>query len=94
MSEKPRLWATVSIRCCRKIKIPVYGTIQSIQGRRCGLYEIECYSQAAVSYYIDICYRLKKYLKLRKIDYGFEELATEDMAILCTRDGYSLAVSG
>lgn len=70
MTREPRPWATVSIRCCRKIKIPVYGTIQSIQGHRCCLYKIECFSEAHVSFYIDICKRLKKYLKLRKIEYS------------------------
>lgn len=73
MIEKPKIYAKVHIRCCRKIKIPTYGTIHSIQGRRCRLYKIECYSQAEVSFYIDICNRLKRYLKLRAIEYlGFE----------------------
>lgn len=79
------VWATIQIKCCRKINLPVYGNIQSIPCRKCNSYVIKCYSEAELSYYVEICESLRRFLRIIKVICKRPHLETSDGRFLAVK---------
>lgn len=63
------LYAYVNIGIRRQIAFPLYLRRQRIQGYRDDVFRIECYSEAEVSWYIQMCARMKRWLVLLEVEY-------------------------
>lgn len=63
------LYAYVYIGIRRKVAVPLYERTQSKQGYRNDVFKIECYSEAEVSWYKDLCSRMSHYLVLICVEY-------------------------
>ena len=66
--NKP-LYAYVYISIRRKVAFPLYLRRQRQQGYLHDVFRIECYSEAEVSWYRQMCARMKHWLVLLQIDY-------------------------
>lgn len=63
------LYAYVYIGIRRQVAFPLYLRRQRIQGYLHDVFRIECYSEAEVSWYRQMCARMKHWLVLLQIDY-------------------------
>ena len=63
------LYAYVIISIRRKVAFPLYLRNQHIQGYLHDRFRIECYSEAEVSWYIQMCARLSHWLVLLEVEY-------------------------
>lgn len=63
------LYAYVYIGTRRQVAFPLYLRRQRIQGYLHDVFRIECYSEAEVSWYRQMCARMKHWLVLLQIDY-------------------------
>lgn len=63
------LYAYVYIGIRRRVAFPLYLRRQRIQGYIHDVFRIECYSEAEVSWYRQMCARMKHWLVLLQIDY-------------------------
>lgn len=77
------LYAYVHISIRRKIAFPLFERNQRIQGYLHDVFRIECYSEAEVSWYKDMCSRLKHWLVLLEVEY-----------IELVKDGYVNSIDG
>lgn len=66
--NKP-LYAYVYIGIRRKVAFPLYLRRQRQQGYLHDIFRIECYSEAEVSWYRQMCARMSHWLVLLQIDY-------------------------
>lgn len=66
--NKP-LYAYVNIGIRRRVAFPLYLRRQRIQGYRGDVFKIECYSEAEVSWYRQMCARMTYWLVLLEIEY-------------------------
>lgn len=66
--NKP-LYAYVYISIRRKVAFPLYLRRQRQQGYLHNVFRIECYSEAEVSWYRQMCARMSHWLVLLQIDY-------------------------
>lgn len=80
--NKP-LYAYVNIGIRRQIAFPLYLRRQRVQGYLHDKFRIECYSEAEVSWYIQMCARLSHWLVLLEIEY-----------VKLTEDGYIDGIDG
>lgn len=80
--NKP-LYAYVYISIRRRIAFPLFQRRQRIQGYLHDVFRIECYSEAEVSWYVQMCARLAHWLVLLQIEY-----------IKLTEDGYIDYIDG
>ena len=64
------LYAYVYIGIRRQVAFPLYLRRQRIQGYLHDVFRIECYSEAEVSWYRQMCARMKHWLVLLQIDYN------------------------
>lgn len=67
--NKP-LYAYVYIGIRRKIAFPLYLRRQRQQGFLHDIFKIECYSEAEVSWYVQLCARLSHWLVLLQVEYA------------------------
>lgn len=63
------IYAYVRIGVRRKIAFPLYLRRQRIQGYRNDVFRIECYSEAEVSWYKELCAELSRWLVLLEVEY-------------------------
>lgn len=77
------LYAYVYIGIRRRVAFPLYLRQQRIQGHLHDVFKIECYSQAEVSWYLQLCIRMKHWLVLIQIEY-----------VDLTDDGYNDGIDG
>lgn len=63
------LYAYVNIGIRRRVAFPLYRRRQRIQGYRNDVFRIECYSEEEVSWYRQMCVRMKRWLVLLEIEY-------------------------
>ena len=69
MYGKAPLYAYVHISMRRKLAFPLFMRSQRIQGYLHDKFRIECYSEAEVSWYKEMCNRLKHWLVLLEVEY-------------------------
>lgn len=63
------LYAYVYIGIRRKVALPLYLRKQHIQGYRDDVLKIECYSEAEVSWYKELCFRMSHWVVLLCVEY-------------------------
>ena len=63
------LYAYVSISIRRRIAFPLYRRRQRMQGSWGEVFRIECYSEEEVSWYIQMCARLQRWVCLLEVTY-------------------------
>lgn len=80
--NKP-LYAYVYIGIRRSVAFPLYQRRQRIQGHLHDRFRIECYSEEEVSWYQQLCARMKHWLVLLHIDYAW-----------LTKEGYLDRIDG
>lgn len=78
-----QLYAYVYIGVRRSVAFPLYLRRQRIQGHLHDQYKIECYSEEEVSWYQQLCARMKDWLVLLHIDYAW-----------MTKEGYIDRING
>lgn len=80
--NKP-LYAYVYIGIRRKVAFPLYLRNQRQQGYLHDKFRMECYSEAEVSWYLQLCARMSRWLVLLHIDY-----------VELINDGYTDSIDG